>query len=101
MQQIQKRALRIIQRNFNLTLEECLHYIGNVSIHTQNLQYLMVEAYKSLHHLNPEFMWELFLPKVIPYNLRKSNLLTLPKIKSSSHHINSLLLRGRSLEYYP
>ena len=67
MQQIQKRALRIIQGNFNLTFEECLHDTGSVSIHTQNLQYLMVEVHKSLHHLNPKFMWELFLLKVIPY----------------------------------
>ena len=88
MQQIQKRALRIIQGNYNLTLEECLHDTGSVSICTPKSP--MVEVYKSLHHLNPEFMWELFLPKVIPYNLRKSNLLTLPKIKSSSYGINSL-----------
>ena len=40
----------------------------------------MVVAYTSLHHLNPEFMYELFLPKVIPYNLRISNLLTLPNL---------------------
>ena len=50
--------------NFNLTLGECLHDTWSVSIHTQNLKYLMPEAYKSLHHLNPEFMFELFLPKV-------------------------------------
>ena len=97
MQQIQKRALRIIQGNFNLTLEECLHDTGSISIHTQNLKYLMVEVYKCLHHVNPEFMWELFIPKVIPYNLRKSNLLTLPKIKSSSYGIDSLLFRGSIL----
>ena len=57
MQQIQNRASIITQGNFNLTLEECLHVTGNVSIHTQNFQYLMVEAYKSLNHLNQEFMW--------------------------------------------
>ena len=39
-------------------------------------------------------MWELFLPKVTPYNLRKSNLLTIPQIKSSTYGINSLLFRG-------
>ena len=44
-----------------MTVEECLHDTRRVSIHTQNLQYLMAEAYKSLHHLKPEFMWELFL----------------------------------------
>ena len=77
MQQIHNGPLRIIQGDFNLTLEECLRHTGSVSIHTQNLQYLIVEVYKSLHHLNHEFMWELFLPNVIPYNLRKSNLLTL------------------------
>ena len=36
---------------------------------------------------------------VTPYNLRKSNLLTLPKIKLSSFGINSLLFRGIIPDY--
>ena len=80
MQQIQKRALRIIRGNFNLALEECLH---ECSIHTQNLQYLMVDVYKSLHHLNPEFSYVGIIP----------TKLFLPK---SSYGINSLCFRGSS-----
>ena len=61
----------------------------------------MVEIYKYLHHLNPEFMWELFTLKVIPCNLRISNLLTLPKNKSASYGINSLLFGGSILWNVP
>ena len=52
------------------------------TIHVKSLQSLMTEVYKSLHHINPEFMWDLFCQKCIQYNLRISNLLVLPKIKN-------------------
>ena len=43
----------------------------------------MIEVYKCLHSLNPEFMWSMFLKKTCPYNMRSGNLLTLPEAKSS------------------
>ena len=49
----------------------------------------MTEIYKSIHHINPQFMWDLFCHKSIPYNLRISNLLVPPKIKSSKNGLNS------------
>ena len=53
----------------------------------------MIEVYKSLNSLNPEFMWSMFLPKDCPYNLRLGNVLTLPKAKHAIGS-NSILFRG-------
>ena len=94
---VQKRALRLLHGNFNKSFEELLHITGSTIIHVKNLQSLMTEVYKSIHHINPEFMWDLFCQKSIPYNLRISNLLVLPKIKSSKNGLNSFIFRGSIL----
>ena len=40
------------------------------STHKKNQQMLMVEVYRTINHLNPEYMWELFTKRDYPYNLR-------------------------------
>ena len=34
----------------------------------------MVEIYRSINHINPEYMWKYFVKKDIPYNLRTNEL---------------------------
>ena len=57
------RALKMIYKSENLSLEDILHKDLSVKIHTKNLQLLMLEVYKSRNKLNPEFMWDLFRVK--------------------------------------
>ena len=98
IRKVQTRALRVLHGNFNRSLNELLTgSTGSTTIHIKNLQSLMTEIYKSIHHINPEFMWDLFCHKSIPYNLRISNLHVLPKIKSSKNGLNSSIFRGRIL----
>ena len=97
IRKVQTRALRVLHGNFNRSLNELLTIAGSTTIHIKNLQSLMTEIYKSIHHINPEYMWDLFCHKSIPYNLRISNLLVLPKIKSSKNGLNSFIFRGSIL----
>ena len=46
----------------------------------RHLRFLMMEIYKSISQLNPQFMWSFLTHKDIPYNLRKGTILGLPKI---------------------
>ena len=39
---------------------------------------LMVEVFKSIHHLSPKFMRDMFQPKSTPYELRAKNTLQIP-----------------------
>ena len=61
---VQKRALRLLHGNFNKSFEELLHITGSTTIHVKNLQSLMTEVYKSLRHINPEFVGSFFVKKV-------------------------------------
>ena len=58
-------------------------------IHQRHLQYLTFKVFKSLTHLNPEFMWFYFNENAIPYNLRKGTKVFLPLVKSFRLGLNS------------
>ena len=49
------------------------------TIHENNIHTLLIEIHKSLNHISPPTMQNLFDLKVTPYNLRNKNLLRLPK----------------------
>ena len=68
-----------------------------MSIHQRHLRYLTIKVFKSIMHLNPEFMWSYFEEKSMPYNLRDGSKLILPKTKSSRFNVNSLRFRGSLL----
>ena len=89
---VHRRSLRVILNDFNISYEEMLQKTGKRTVHEKNLEALMIEVYKCLHSLNPEFMWSMFLKKTCTYNMRSGNLLTLPKAKSKG--LNSIIFRG-------
>ena len=54
-----------------------------MSVHQRHLRYLAIDVFKSIMHLNPQFMWSYIKEKPMPYNLRDGSKLVLPKTKSS------------------
>ena len=73
---------------------ELLLKSNTVSIHQRHLRFLMTEIYKSISHLNPEFMWPYFTHRDVPYNLRNSPVLNLPKTHSVYYGTNAVHFRG-------
>ena len=67
------------------------------SIHQRHLQFLAIEVYKSLMHLNLGFMWPHFSEKPLPYNLRNGKSVQLTHVKSYRFGIDSLRFRGSML----
>ena len=92
-----KRALRTLYRDYESTFEELLDRGDTKTTHKKNLQNLMIEIYKSMNHLNPEYMWDFFVKKDVPYNLRTKELCKLPSVISQRYGINSLSFRGSLL----
>ena len=92
---IHHRTLKVVYDYFNKSYDELLELNNDLSIHQRNLRYLAIEVFKSIIHLNPQFMWSYFEEKPLPYNL--SSKLFLPKTKSSRFGINSLRFRGSLL----
>ena len=94
---VHKRTLRTVHMLFNHNLTELINIQNTVTIHVANLQTLMCEVYKSLHHDNPSFMWIIFNEKSVPYKLRNRNLLCLPETKTQRYGLNGLSFRAAIL----
>ena len=94
---IHKRALRRLYNDFNSNFEEVLARSGEKTVHLQNLEKLLLEVFKSLHQINPAFMWELFERKEVNYNLRNKDLLRIPKFQTITYGANSISYRGSYL----
>ena len=92
-----RRALQAVYRNSALSFDELLELDDSPTVHVNSLRILMIEVFKSLHHLNPSFMWDLFNIKVTKYNLRTGQRLQLPTTKSKSYGTNSIVFRGSLL----
>ena len=91
---VQKRALRALYNVYDLSLDELLNIDGNAKIHTINIRCLLIEIFKTIHGINPEFMREIFITKTVPYNLRDPELLVLPETNTIRYGVNSLTFRS-------
>ena len=57
----------------------------------------MIEVYKSLNRLNPEYMLEFFTRKDAQCNLRSKELCKLPSVSSQRYRLNFLFFNGSLL----
>ena len=90
---IHHRTLQVVYDDFNKSYDKLLELNNDLSIHQGHHRYLAIEVFKSIMHLNPQFMWSHFEEKPMPYNLRDGIKFVLPKTKSSRFAINSLRFR--------
>ena len=91
---IHKRILRVIYEIEDANLEDLLIKDSSWTIHKNNIHTLLIEIYKSLNHISPPIMQELFNLKVTPYSLRNNNLLKLPKTNTSRYGTEALCSKG-------
>ena len=94
---IHKRTLRLVYDMDDGTFEDLLIKDKSRTVHDNNIHTLMVEIFKSVHHLSPPIMWDLFDLKPHKYNLRSTHLLKLPATKTSRYGIQALCFRGSLL----
>ena len=88
-----KRAIRAVHLDFSTCSDELLEVHSITPLHRRNLQLLLTEVYKTVNHLNPEFMWNLFSENHIKYNLRCGKILNLPCLPARNGQ-NTLIFRA-------
>ena len=88
--QVHRRCLKAIYRKYDFDLSDLLSELKIPSIHTKHIHFLLIEVFKSMHGLNPEFMRDFFQEKHLSINLRKSRLLSLPDAKTTLYGTNSV-----------
>ena len=60
IESIQKRALRFLYDNYDISYDELLTKSGISEMNVKRLRILCIEIYKTINHLNPSFMKEIF-----------------------------------------
>ena len=86
------RTLQVVYNECNKSYDKIFQFNSNVSIHQWHLHYLTLEVFKSLVHLNPEFIQ---IPTL--YDLRKGTEVFLPPVKSIRLGPNFVHFRGSIL----
>ena len=61
---IPHRALQVIYHDYQKSYDELLHINKDVNIHQKHLRKLTLEVFKSITHVNPEFIWS-FSTKIL------------------------------------
>ena len=70
IQSTQIRAIRAETSDFATSSDDILSAYNIEPIHTTNLRFMLVEVFKSINRLNPDFLWDLFLQKNLAMSLR-------------------------------
>ena len=60
IENLQKRALRFLYNDYEISYEELLLKPGRATMNVNRLRILYTEIYKTINNLNPEFMRDLF-----------------------------------------
>ena len=97
LNKIHERALRIAYKDTHADYEALLNLDNAVSLRQRNLQYSMIEMYKTKNSLNPSFMRELLKPRNLQYNLRSKNTLEIPKVWTTLYGIETVQFIGQKL----
>ena len=56
IENLQKRALRLLHNNYQLSYEKLLDKANSSTMNVKRLRFLYVEIYKTINNLNPSFM---------------------------------------------
>ena len=76
----------------HMSLEELQIRDQGISVHRKQINTLLTEIYETFSGENPYFMKSIFTKKDAIFNLRTSNLLTLPKINKKGLVFTLLVL---------
>jgi hypothetical protein len=94
LEKINERALRLALSDYTSSYSSLLVKAESTTIHIHSIRLLALEIYKTFHNLNPAFMKDYFLPKSTGYDLRRNDVLFVPKIKTTNYGIKSISFLG-------
>ena len=82
MEKIQERALRFVTNDDNSSYDVLLQKTKNTTLLLSRICCIVIEVFKCLNNINPDYMSEMFQIKERCYNLRDPCTLTQPKFKT-------------------
>ena len=87
-------ALRLALSDYTSSYRNRLVNAESTTIHINSTRLLALEIYKSLQNLNLAFVKDHFLRDPSSYNLRKNDVVVIPKVKTTKNGIKSISCLG-------
>ena len=84
-----ERALRFIYEDYNSTYEELLHIAKVPSLQIRRMRTMALECFKILYKLSPPCLNDLVVLKNSKYSFRYSNIVEIPRVKTTTYGKNS------------
>ena len=88
IENLQKRALRLLVKDYDSTYEDLLEKFGYPNMNLRRQRTLCIEIYKTLNKLNPGYMNDIFKLRNTDRLTREKNF-TLPYHIKTSDNLNS------------
>ena len=85
IEKIQERALRFIYEDLESSYESLLLKAKLPSLEIRRMRSMALECFKILHDLSPRCLSDLVSFKKVTYNFRYSNILEIPKVRTTSY----------------
>ena len=93
VESFQKRALRFILDEYEISYEKLLEKFSSCTTEVQRLRQLCIEIYKTLNNLNPVFMKEIFKKREFSVLPRENNKFNLEVVRSNQERFGTKSLR--------
>ena len=97
IENIQKRALRLVFGNFKLTYPELRQKASRPLLYIERLRLIVCEVFKCVNELGPSYLHNIFNSKEQKYNTRKTKILEMPKYNYERYGKQSLSYNGAQL----
>ena len=89
LEKVQFRALKFIFQDFNSFYDIVLQKAGATTLHLSRMKNLALQTFKIVYGDSPPVLQDCIVKKDTSYNFRYTNLLELPRPKSTRFRINS------------
>ena len=97
LEELQKRALRIIFNDHESSYDTLLQRSRRPLLYVSRLRAVALETYKTINKQNPQFVQDLFVPKESHYDLRNCSQMIQPKVRTEKYGLNSFRYQGSKL----
>jgi len=94
IERIQERSLRILLNDYKSEYKDLLNIAHKTSMSITRHRQLAMEIFKTLNHMNPSYMKNIFIRKNYRENSRYPDNLSVPKTKAFTYGENSLKALG-------
>ena len=97
LERIQHRALKFVFNDHISSYEELLKRANICTLELSRKRAILLEVYKSVNHLSPRFLWDIFTAKEAKYNLRKQDQLSRNCCRTNRFGLNTFKDYGAKL----